>query len=155
MFSAADLRQSEKDRAENVMIVDLLRNDLSRVCDPSSVQVTQLCELGEYQFVQHLVSAVEYVQANRLRTLIMAGMEDLFTEVDVYLTPSWEGDSLLLTNLTGHPQVVVPCGLRADHTPFSLSFVGRLYDEATLLAVAKVYQDATDWHRRHPRDFRR
>jgi para-aminobenzoate synthetase component 1 len=53
------LRQSEKDRAENVMIVDLLRNDLSRVCRADSVRVTQLCGLEQYQYVQHLVSAVE------------------------------------------------------------------------------------------------
>jgi len=52
------LMQNEKDRAENVMIVDLLRNDLSRVCRPDSVRVTQLCGLESYEFVQHLVSAV-------------------------------------------------------------------------------------------------
>jgi para-aminobenzoate synthetase component 1 len=57
-FAAEDLRQSEKDRAENVMIVDLLRNDLSRVCQPASVQVTQLCDLEVYEYVQHLVSAI-------------------------------------------------------------------------------------------------
>jgi para-aminobenzoate synthetase component 1 len=59
LFAGDDLLQSEKDRAENVMIVDLLRNDLSRVCEPDSVRVTQLCGLETYQFVQHLVSAVE------------------------------------------------------------------------------------------------
>ena len=58
LYAADDLRQSEKDRAENVMIVDLLRNDLSRVCRPDSVCVTQLCEIEAYQYVQHLVSAV-------------------------------------------------------------------------------------------------
>jgi len=58
LFAGEELLQSEKDRAENVMIVDLLRNDLSRVCQPESVQVTQLCELEVYQYVQHLVSAI-------------------------------------------------------------------------------------------------
>lgn len=58
MYSAADLFASEKDRAENVMIVDLLRNDLSRVCTDESVYVPQLCVLESYEFVQHLVSAV-------------------------------------------------------------------------------------------------
>ncbi len=58
LFAGDELRASEKDRAENVMIVDLLRNDLSRVCQPQSVQVTELCTLEPYQYVQHLVSAV-------------------------------------------------------------------------------------------------
>jgi para-aminobenzoate synthetase component 1 len=58
LFAADDLRQSDKDRAENVMIVDLLRNDMSRVCRPDSVQVTQLCDLEVYEYVQHLVSAI-------------------------------------------------------------------------------------------------
>jgi para-aminobenzoate synthetase component 1 len=52
------LRLSEKDQAENVMIVDLLRNDLSRVCRPESVCVSQLCQVETYQYVLHLVSAV-------------------------------------------------------------------------------------------------
>ncbi|HEY1784050.1 MAG TPA: anthranilate synthase component I family protein [Pirellulales bacterium] len=58
LFAGDDLEQSEKDRAENVMIVDLLRNDLARVCRPESVRVTQLCRLESFEFVQHLVSAV-------------------------------------------------------------------------------------------------
>ncbi len=58
LFAGDELQASRKDRAENVMIVDLLRNDLSRVCQPDSVQVTQLCQLERYEFVQHLVSAV-------------------------------------------------------------------------------------------------
>ena len=58
LFAGDDLRYSDKDRAENVMIVDLMRNDLSRVCTDESVHVTQLCEVEHYQYVQHLVSAV-------------------------------------------------------------------------------------------------
>jgi para-aminobenzoate synthetase component 1 len=69
LYAAEDLRQSEKDRAENLMIVDLMRNDLSRVCRPESVRVTQLCRLEVYQFVQHLVSAVCGELAGERRTL--------------------------------------------------------------------------------------
>jgi para-aminobenzoate synthetase component 1 len=62
------LKASEKDHAENVMIVDLMRNDLSRVCEDDSVVVTQLCEVEHYAFVQHLVSVVR----GRLRPGISA-----------------------------------------------------------------------------------
>jgi para-aminobenzoate synthetase component 1 len=63
LFAAADLEASAKDRAENVMIVDLVRNDLARVCTPESVGVEALCRLERYRYVQHLVSIV----AGRLR----------------------------------------------------------------------------------------
>ena len=58
LYAGADLRSSEKDRAENVMIVDLVRNDLSRVCEPKSVVVEALCRLERFRYVQHLVSVV-------------------------------------------------------------------------------------------------
>lgn len=61
LSAAESLRQSEKDRAENIMIVDLLRNDLSKICEGDSIQVTQLCEVEPYQYVQHLVSAIQGV----------------------------------------------------------------------------------------------
>ena len=54
-----ELLSSVKDIAENTMIVDLMRNDLSRVCDDDSVVVGQLCQLEEYASVLHLVSSVE------------------------------------------------------------------------------------------------
>ena len=69
LFAGDDLRASEKDRAENVMIVDLLRNDISRVCKADSVHVTQLCQLEIYQYVQHLVSAVRGELADGLTSL--------------------------------------------------------------------------------------
>ena len=94
------------------------------------------------------IPAVEYIQANRIRQMIIQDMEKL--EVDLYLAPSFGGNNLLLTNLTGHPCVVLPNGFDDEGHPVSISFVGMLYDEATLLAVAKAYQDATDFHEKHP-----
>jgi Asp-tRNA(Asn)/Glu-tRNA(Gln) amidotransferase A subunit family amidase len=99
------------------------------------------------------IPAVEYIQANRQRVELMAMMARVFREVDVYVTPSLAGESLLITNLTGHPQVVVPAGFQAENAPHSLSFVGRLYDEATVLAVAKTYEQAAGWHKKHPPGF--
>ena len=99
------------------------------------------------------IPAVEYIQANRQRTLLMQMMADLFEHVDVYVTPSFGGANLLVTNLTGHPQVVVPNGFVEENAPHSISFVGRLYDEATVLGLAKFYQDATGWQLRHPPEF--
>lgn len=96
------------------------------------------------------IPAVEYIQANRLRYLLIQEMMKLFTTVDVYIAPSIEGDNSLLTNLSGHPCVVVPNGFTNEHTPTSITFIGRLFDEGTVLAVAKAYQDATDFHLQHP-----
>jgi len=97
-----------------------------------------------------LIPAVEYLQANRVRHLIIREMQALFEQVDVYVGPSFEGNNLLLTNLTGHPCVVLPNGFPAPEAPRSICFTGRLYDEATLLAVARRYQEATTFHRQHP-----
>ncbi len=95
------------------------------------------------------IPAVEYIQANRIRTLVIQDMQELFKDVDVYVTPSF-GDNLLLTNLTGHPCVVLPNGFTKENTPTSVSFIGRLFGEGKLLAVAKKYQDATNFHLKHP-----
>jgi Asp-tRNA(Asn)/Glu-tRNA(Gln) amidotransferase A subunit family amidase len=100
------------------------------------------------------IPAVEYIQANRLRRMVIQEMQKLMSSVDVYVAPSFRGGNLLLTNLTGHPCVVLPNGFDGDGNPVSLSFIGGLYDEATLLAVAKAYQDATGFHKKYPPLFR-
>ncbi len=97
------------------------------------------------------IPAVEYIQANRVRTLLMEEMEKL--PVDVYVTPTFGGDNLLLTNLTGQPCVVLPNGFNDKGAPTSITFMGRLFGEGTLLAVANAYQDATDFDEKHPAAF--
>jgi len=77
-------------------------------------------------------------------------MQNMMDDIDVYITPSFGGDNLLLTNLTGHPCVVLPNGFDENGMPVSITLMGRLFDEGTLLAVAKRYQDATNFHKQHP-----
>jgi len=96
------------------------------------------------------VPAVEYLQAQRIRYLLIQDMAKLMERIDVYVAPSDTGDNLLLTNLTGHPSVGVPNGFSDAGMPTSISFVGKLFGEADLLGVAKAYQDATPFHHEHP-----
>jgi Asp-tRNA(Asn)/Glu-tRNA(Gln) amidotransferase A subunit family amidase len=97
-----------------------------------------------------LVPAVEYLQANRLRTLAMRRMEELAAKVDVYVCPTYGARNLLLTNLTGHPQLVLPNGFRRDGTPTSITFTGRLFGENQLIRIARLYQESTSFNRRRP-----
>ncbi len=99
------------------------------------------------------IPAVEYIQANRVRTLLMQRLHELFQQVDVFVTPSFGGSVLLATNLTGHPALVLPNGVNTEGAPVSLSFIGRLYGEAELLSVGEAYQSATDFHRKRPPKF--
>jgi Asp-tRNA(Asn)/Glu-tRNA(Gln) amidotransferase A subunit family amidase len=99
------------------------------------------------------VPAVEYINANRIRTLVMHQMAELMDTVDVFMTTQNGGNVLQLTNLTGHPQIAMPAGFNSQGSPVSISFVGRLYEEDKLVAVAKAWQDATDFHTKHPPQF--
>jgi len=96
------------------------------------------------------IPAVEYIQANRIRTLLLQAMAEKMKDIDVYVAPSFGGNNLLLTNLTGHPAVVVPNGFNEEGSPTSISFIGNLYEEAKVLRVAKAFQDATEFHLKHP-----
>jgi Asp-tRNA(Asn)/Glu-tRNA(Gln) amidotransferase A subunit family amidase len=119
--------------------------------------------------VAHFYSAVDYIQAMRARTLAIAEMAKLFETIDVIVTPS-QGIQLQATNLTGHPAVIVPNGIRGDDapvppkiddgeddsiggqgTPVSLTFLGGLYQEAKLCALARAYQEATGFQKLHPK----
>jgi Asp-tRNA(Asn)/Glu-tRNA(Gln) amidotransferase A subunit family amidase len=114
------------------------------------------------------IPAVEYIQASRARTSAMELAARVFEQVDVIVAPTFS-QQLLITNLTGHPAIILPNGLRGDDapkprvrengevdaggpgTPLSLTFLGQLYGEAKMLALARAYQEATDFHRKQPR----
>lgn len=99
------------------------------------------------------IPAAEYIQASRLRGLLIEQVNKLMNEYDVIVCPSFGGDQLLMTNLTGHSCVVVPNGFDKENHPTSISFIGNLYDEATILGVAKKYQDATRFYEKQPSTF--
>ena len=120
--------------------------------------------------VARMYSGVDYVQAMRARTLLIAKMAEMFRDVDVIATPTGGSAQLTATNLSGHPAVIVPNGLRGSDaplptdtsdggrgntggpgTPVSFTFLGHLYDDARLLAFAKIYQEKTGFHKLHPR----
>jgi Asp-tRNA(Asn)/Glu-tRNA(Gln) amidotransferase A subunit family amidase len=94
------------------------------------------------------IPAVEYIQANRVRTMLIQQWYEKLKGLDVYVAPSLSSN-LRLTNLTGNPCVVVPNGFK-NGMPASISFMGQLFGEGKALEAAKIYQDATDFHKKHP-----
>jgi Asp-tRNA(Asn)/Glu-tRNA(Gln) amidotransferase A subunit family amidase len=99
------------------------------------------------------IPAVEYLRAQRARTLLMLEMEKLMSNWDVFVSPALGSASLLITNLTGHPAVCLPCGF-ANNLPVAIMFTGGVYDEASPLRVALAFERATQWHTMHPKmDF--
>lgn len=97
------------------------------------------------------VPAVEYLQASRMRTMLMRHMDTLFSKVDVFVAPTF--GVLPLTDLTGHPCLVAPNGFNEEGEPQSISFIGRLYGEAALCTVARAWQNATTFNKRKPLPF--
>ena len=102
--------------------------------------------------VARFIPAVDYVNANRVRTTAIQRWHELMKTVDVIVTPTGAPglSQLVATNLTGHPAVILPHGFRADGTPLSITFLGGLFGEDKLLAVAAAYQRATDFHLKQP-----
>ncbi|MGE3309894.1 MAG: amidase [Limisphaerales bacterium] len=97
-----------------------------------------------------LIPAVEYLQANRLRQRLIEAMHTLFLDIDVLVAPAWKGKTLLFSNMTGHPCVVVPHGDKSGGAPGGICFLGGLFREGDPLAVAIAFQRATAWHRQRP-----
>ncbi len=104
-----------------------------------------------YHRINRFVPAVEYLQAARYREIVIQEMHEIMKEVDVYIEMTWSTN--WSTNVCGLPIVVVPCGFTSRGQPRSVTFVGKLYQEAKLMAVAKAFQDATDYHLKKPFGF--
>lgn len=100
-----------------------------------------------------LIPAVEYITASRARAILIQKMYEAVRNIDVYIAPAWQGRNLLLTNLTGHPSVVVPTGFSENGTPVSITFCGGLFQEGKLLRFAKYWQDMNEYHKKHPEMF--
>jgi len=118
---------------------------------------SELVQQGKFDWpntfrTSRFIPAVDYVNANRLRSIAIQKWDDLMRTVDVIVTPTGAANlsQLVATNLTGHPAVIVPNGFRDDGTPVSLTFLGGLFEEPKMLAVARAYQEATGFHLKHP-----
>jgi Asp-tRNA(Asn)/Glu-tRNA(Gln) amidotransferase A subunit family amidase len=102
------------------------------------------------------VPAVEYINAQRHRYTLMQKVNEVMQQYDVIICPSrGDGNQSAITNLTGNPVVCVPTGFdKKLNLPTGISFVGNLYDEATILSIAQAYQKATNWDETHPALFK-
>ncbi len=97
-----------------------------------------------------MIPAVEYIQANRIRSLLISKVNSLFQDYDVIIAPTFGGGQMLMTNLTGHPCLVMPNGFNEKGSPASICLLGNLFDEGKLIEVARHYQMATPFEDNHP-----
>ena len=99
------------------------------------------------------IPAVEYINANRYRYTLCQNMNAFMKNYDVLIVPTFSGRQLSITNLTGNPVVCMPIGFNQTGSPLSITLIGNLYDEATILAAAKAFQDKTEHNKKHPEKF--
>ena len=100
------------------------------------------------------IPAVEYINANRIRQHLIQRVYESLKDFDVVIVPTFSGDQLLTTNLTGNPCVVFPAGFTDKGNPVSISLIGNLYEEGKLLELANAFQEATKYEDQHPKFFR-
>jgi Asp-tRNA(Asn)/Glu-tRNA(Gln) amidotransferase A subunit family amidase len=101
-----------------------------------------------------IIPAAEYINANRYRYELCKKFYDFMKPFDVLIVPTFAGRQLSMTNLTGNPVVCMPIGFNKSGSPLSITLIGQLYDEATILAAAKAYQDKTEFNKLHPEKFK-
>jgi aspartyl-tRNA(Asn)/glutamyl-tRNA(Gln) amidotransferase subunit A len=131
-------------------------------------EVKRRIMLGTYALSSGYYEAY-YKKAQQVRTLIKKDFEDAFGNVDVIVTPTSPtaafrigektADPLQMyltdiftisVNLAGVPAISVPCGFTSGNLPVGLQFIGRHFDEESILKAAYAYEQATDWHTRRP-----
>ncbi|MCZ8134563.1 MAG: amidase, partial [Algoriphagus sp.] len=99
------------------------------------------------------IPAVEYVQMSRQRSVLIAEMHELMKGYDVIVTPSFAGQQLQITNLTGHPALCLPNGFAPNGSPTSITLLANLFDEEKLIMVGRLIQENTDWQAKRPPMF--
>jgi Asp-tRNA(Asn)/Glu-tRNA(Gln) amidotransferase A subunit family amidase len=100
-----------------------------------------------------LIPAVEYLEANRGRGELAEAMESMLARYDAVLAPSWVGETLVFSNYSGHPCVVIPDGAKEGSRPATVCLIGRWFGESGILRVARAWQQGTAWHEARPPGF--
>ena len=122
--------------------------------DRDSLLVRQIKNAWPNSFrASRFIPAVEYINANRVRYRLIQELNTTLQDYDAVITSSFGGNQLLITNLTGHPCLVLPNGFTREGHPTSFSIIGNLFEEDKLLTVAKMYQELTDHEDMHPPSF--
>ena len=101
------------------------------------------------------IPAVEYVQMSRQRSLLIKEMHELMKGYDVIVTPSFAGQQLQITNLTGHPALCLPNGFTQNGSPTSITLLANLFEEEKLIMLGRLIQENTDWQAKRPPMFDR
>jgi Asp-tRNA(Asn)/Glu-tRNA(Gln) amidotransferase A subunit family amidase len=99
------------------------------------------------------IPAVEYVQMSRQRSLLIQEMHELMKSYDVIVTPSFAGQQLQITNLTGHPALCMPNGFTDNGSPTSITLLANLFEEEKLIMLGRLIQENTDWQAKRPPMF--
>jgi len=158
-FNLVEIEQPEHANVEFTMIMYSEANAALR--DPIETEPAGLVRQDRVasQNSLRLLPAADYLNANRVRLLLMQEMAKIMSDVDVYVLPFDYADYTPnpiatvnngVSNLTGQPSVAVPHGFDEKGHPTSLTFVGKVFGDAEMLAVARAFQNATGWHLKHP-----
>ncbi len=135
-----------------------------------SGKVAQLTDpLGQINgYLNEQISATDYVRALQVREIVQQKMTDLYENFDVLVAASQPVAATPLEtnletelvfpdplggigNLCGLPALSVPCGFTDDKLPVGLQFVGKAGNDAAVIRAARIFQQHTDWHRKHPK----